>query len=215
MAIGERRPTAALVVRSRALRAAVQDDDQRRLRRQARRNILVHAQLAGIGAETGDLAQPTLLPVDLFRPRLYGGQCRQEFLPAAAMRRLRRQLCHLGNRGHLVAQFVQHRIAPVVGYGGEHADLDQFSDRQEDGVEETRIGSPAALWIEPGRRRGIAAEAVVVTDDCAPALPPGAELQRGHRAAAVDPDAEQLAGNQGARVVATGKFEQTGQSVGE
>jgi hypothetical protein len=58
MAIGEARPAGAVIVAGRRLRAAVQDDDERRSLRQRLRHVFEHAQIAGIGAEALDLAQP-------------------------------------------------------------------------------------------------------------------------------------------------------------
>lgn len=55
--VGELGPAGVRVVVVRALRAAVQGDDQRGAGRQCVRRVGVHRQVAGVGAETGDLSQ--------------------------------------------------------------------------------------------------------------------------------------------------------------
>jgi hypothetical protein len=56
-----------------------------------------------------------------------------------------------------MAQFVQHWSTPVIGQGGQQTDLDQLSDRQENGVEKARIDHSTTLGIKPGRRRSVRA----------------------------------------------------------
>jgi hypothetical protein len=114
-----------------------------------------------------------------------------------------------------MAQFIQHWITPVVGQCGEQTDLDQLPDRQENGVEQAWGDHATTLGIKPGRRSGVRAQAIGVTDDGPPALPPAAELERGNRAASVDPDAEQFAGDDRPRLLGTGQLQQGGQRLTE
>lgn len=53
-AVREQLPAGFVVVARRGLRAAVQRDHHRRIRRQAGGHVLEHAQVAGVAAETGD-----------------------------------------------------------------------------------------------------------------------------------------------------------------
>jgi hypothetical protein len=131
-AVGERRPTGAVVKLVCGLCAAVQRDDQWRLRRQVSGSVNEHAEVAGICAEPGQFSQPCRAGrryADASRP--LSGRFKKTFEFASKRLKTGKNLAWIAHREQTVLQ--RNNIYCALHHRGPWGWSQDFSESNPDG----------------------------------------------------------------------------------